>query len=63
MLSPVTDTYAEGAQIEWGPASLTVLETPGHTDGSVTYLVDVDGERFAFSGDLIYDEGKFVGAL
>ena len=55
---PVTDTYAEGAQFEWGPASLTVLETLGHTDGSVTYLIDVDGERFAFSGDLIYDEGQ-----
>ena len=54
----VTDTYTEGAQIEWGPASLTVLETPGHTDESITYLIDVDGERFAFSGDLIYDEGK-----
>ena len=54
----VTATYTEGAQIEWGPASLQVLETPGHTDGSVTYLIDVDGERFAFSGDLIYDEGK-----
>ena len=54
----VTDTYTEGAQIEWGPASVQVLETPGHTDESLTYLVDVDGERFAFSGDLIYDEGK-----
>ena len=54
----VTDTYTEGVRFEWGPASLTVLETPGHTDGSVTYLIDVDGERFAFSGDLIYDEGQ-----
>ncbi len=54
----VDDTYTEGAQIQWGPASLQVLETPGHTDESVTYLIDVDGERFAFSGDLIYDEGK-----
>ena len=54
----VTDTYTEGAQIAWGSASLTVLETPGHTDGSVTYLVDVDDKRFAFSGDLIYDAGK-----
>ena len=54
----VTDTYTEGAQIAWGSAVLTVLETPGHTDGSVTYLVDVDDKRFAFSGDLIYDEGK-----
>ena len=54
----VTDTYTDGAHFEWGQASLTVLETPGHTDGSVTYLVDVDDKRFAFSGDLIYDEGK-----
>ena len=54
----VMDTYTEGVRFEWGPASLTVLETPGHTDGSVTYLIDVDGERFAFSGDLIYDEGQ-----
>ena len=55
---PVTDTYAEDAQFAWGPASIKVLETPGHTDGSVTYLVDIDEQRFAFSGDLIYDEGK-----
>ena len=54
----VVDEYVEGMQFEWGRASLTVLETPGHTDGSVTYLIDVDGERFAFSGDLIYDEGQ-----
>ena len=54
----VTETYTEGAQIKWGPASLKVLETPGHTDGSVTYLVDVDDKHFAFTGDLIYDEGK-----
>lgn len=54
----VTDTYTEGADIAWGPASIKILETPGHTDGSVTYLVDVDDKLFAFSGDLIYDEGK-----
>ncbi len=55
---PITDRYAEGAQINWGSASISVLETPGHTDGSVTYLVDVDDKRFAFTGDLIYDAGK-----
>lgn len=54
----ITDTYTEGAKIAWGPASIEVLATPGHTDGSLTYLVDADEQRFAFSGDLIYDEGK-----
>ncbi len=54
----VDDTHTEGAEMQWGPASLKVLETPGHTDESLTYLINVDGERFAFSGDLIYDEGQ-----
>ena len=54
----VDDRYTEGIEIQWGPASLKVLETPGHTDESLTYLINVDGERFAFSGDLIYDEGQ-----
>lgn len=54
----VSDTYIEGDQIKWGPATINILETPGHTDGSVTYLVDVDDQRYAFSGDLIYNEGK-----
>ena len=34
------------------------MKPPGHTDESLTYLIAVDGERFAFSGDLIYDEGQ-----
>ena len=55
---PVTDTYTEGTKINWGSASISVLETPGHTDGSITYLVDIDGERIAFTGDLIFDQGK-----
>ncbi len=54
----VTDTYTEESHIEWGKASISVLETPGHTDGSITYLIDIDDQRFAFTGDLIYDEGK-----
>ncbi len=55
---PVAVRYVDGDRFEWGHAALTVLETPGHTDGSVTYLVDVDRQRFAFSGDLIYDAGE-----
>ena len=42
----------------WGPAKIRVLATPGHTDGSVSYLVEVDGQRVVFCGDAIYDEGQ-----
>ena len=34
------------------------MPTPGHTDGSVTYIVAIDGERIAFTGDLIYGPGQ-----
>jgi len=43
---------------QWGPATIGVLATPGHTDGSVSYVVDVDGRRTVFSGDAIAGEGK-----
>ena len=55
---PVDGVVRGGQTITWGPATIRVLETPGHTDGSVSYLVEVDGRRTVFSGDLIYDEGR-----
>lgn len=57
---PVHRTFVDGDTLRWAPARITVLSTPGHTDGSVTYLVDVDGQRIAFCGDLIYDEGQIL---
>ena len=54
----VDAAYADGQEIAWGPAKIRVLDTPGHTDGSVSYVVDVDGRRVVFSGDAIYDHGR-----
>jgi glyoxylase-like metal-dependent hydrolase (beta-lactamase superfamily II) len=47
-----------GDVIAWEGLGIKVLSTPGPTDGSVTYMVDVDGERIAFTGDLIYAPGQ-----
>lgn len=33
------------------------MDTPGHTKGSVSYLVEVDGRMICFSGDLIMQGG------
>ena len=55
---PVTEAYSEGDTVQWGDATIRVLDTPGHTDGSVSYLVSVDGGQFAFCGDAIYDVGQ-----
>ena len=54
----VNDVVRDGDVLTWGPARIRVLSTPGHTDGSVSYLVEVDGRRVVFSGDAIYDDGR-----
>ena len=55
---PVAATAADGDTFAFGAAQVTVLHTPGHTNGSVTYLVDDDGRRVAFTGDLLHDGGR-----
>jgi glyoxylase-like metal-dependent hydrolase (beta-lactamase superfamily II) len=55
---PVTSTVAEYRTTDFGGVPLRVLPSPGHTVGSVTYLLDRDGRRVGFSGDLLYGPGK-----
>jgi glyoxylase-like metal-dependent hydrolase (beta-lactamase superfamily II) len=56
----------------WQGLKIRVLGTPGHTEGSLTYLANVGGRTLAFCGDLISSPGhvptihdmewKYVGA-
>jgi glyoxylase-like metal-dependent hydrolase (beta-lactamase superfamily II) len=55
---PVTGTVAEYRTRRYGEVEVFTLPTPGHTPGSVSYLVDLDGRRLAFTGDLLYAPGK-----
>ena len=55
---PVARALQGGDVHEWEGLKFQVLDTPGHTDGSVTYLVEVDGRRVAFTGDLIAAPGQ-----
>jgi glyoxylase-like metal-dependent hydrolase (beta-lactamase superfamily II) len=55
---PVSGTVDEYRTRRYGGFDVYTLPTPGHTVGSVTYVVEVDGRRLAFTGDLIYGEGK-----
>jgi glyoxylase-like metal-dependent hydrolase (beta-lactamase superfamily II) len=60
LLEPVP-VYATVPEYRWfhaGGVLLCAIPTPGHTVGSVSYLLDRDGERLAFTGDLIYAPGK-----
>ena len=48
----------EGDVVEWKGFRFEVLDTPGFTRGAVSYVAMVDGKRTAFTGDLIYGDGK-----
>lgn len=54
----VDKTIHAGQEFTWGPARIRAIATPGHTDGSLSYVVDVDGQRVVFCGDVIYGEGQ-----
>jgi glyoxylase-like metal-dependent hydrolase (beta-lactamase superfamily II) len=41
----------------WKEYTIRVLGTPGHTEGSLSFAVDVDGKRLLFTGDLIMKGG------
>ncbi|MQA24727.1 MAG: MBL fold metallo-hydrolase [Micromonosporaceae bacterium] len=55
---PVTGVVPEYRTRRFGGFDITTAPTPGHTLGSVSYLVDVAGQRLAFTGDLIYGPGQ-----
>lgn len=54
----VSATAKDGDRLDWNGMPIRVLDTPGYTRGSVTYIMDIEGRRFAFTGDLLYDGGK-----
>ncbi len=47
-----------GESFHWEGIDIQVAPTPGPTDDSVSYLVNIDGQEIAFTGDLIYGPGK-----
>jgi glyoxylase-like metal-dependent hydrolase (beta-lactamase superfamily II) len=60
---PVWGTVSEGDQIEWGPFLIRVLDTPGMTDGAVSYIVELCQDQttpraVVFSGDTLYAAGR-----
>ncbi len=48
---------SEGDLIEWMGHTVRVLDTPGATCGSVSYLVEAGGRKICFSGDVIFGPG------
>jgi len=55
---PVNRGLEPGSKFQWEGLELQVVASPGHTEGSLSYLLDWNGKRFAFCGDLMASPGK-----
>jgi glyoxylase-like metal-dependent hydrolase (beta-lactamase superfamily II) len=55
---PVHAVAPEYRTVRIGGVDVLTLPTPGHTRGSVSYLVELDGRRMAFTGDLLHGPGQ-----
>ena len=55
---PVSRGFRDGEVLEWQGTKVKAISTPGPTDGGMTYVVECDGVRAAFIGDLMCAPGK-----
>jgi glyoxylase-like metal-dependent hydrolase (beta-lactamase superfamily II) len=52
----VNRRLSDGEELQLGGQKLQVIHTPGHTPGSVCFLLQVGGKKLLFSGDtVLYD--------
>lgn len=51
---------AEGDRVQVGSLELEVLDTPGHCDGHVSLLLEHEGARTLFAGDVVFFGGKIL---
>ena len=57
---PLEFMFKTEDNFNWGPYQFKIIDTRGHTKGSISYVVEVDGKKLAFTGDLIHSGGKVI---
>ena len=51
-------TVKAGENFSWRGIPIEVIDTPGYTRQALSYLLEIDGIKYAFVGDIIYGNGK-----
>jgi len=51
-------TVKAGENFSWKGIHIEVIDTPGYTRQALSYLIEIDGIKYAFVGDIIYGNGK-----
>jgi glyoxylase-like metal-dependent hydrolase (beta-lactamase superfamily II) len=57
---PVDVDLQEGDAIPVGDLMMQVLETPGHSVGDLSFLIDVDEHLYLFVGDTVFHNGQIL---
>ena len=57
---PVDRGLEPRSTFDWRGVSIKVMATPGHTEGSLSYLVEWDKKRYAFVGDLVASPSRIL---
>jgi hydroxyacylglutathione hydrolase len=57
---PVDHELEDGATIQVGDLRFLVLDTPGHSDGHVSLLLDAGSRQMLFAGDVVFFGGKIL---
>ena len=52
----VDQTVQEGQKFTFAGIDFCVYSLPGHTSGSAAYLTEVDGEKWLFTGDVLFED-------
>ncbi|MFW9950079.1 MAG: MBL fold metallo-hydrolase, partial [Candidatus Thorarchaeota archaeon] len=57
---PISLSFKNNDTFEWGPYIFKIIETSGHTKGSVSYSLELNGDKAMFTGDIIHSGGKVI---
>jgi len=53
-------TIKDGETFSREGIHIKVIDTPGYTRHAVSYLIEIDGIKYAFVGDIVYGNGKLL---
>ncbi|CAN5730760.1 MBL fold metallo-hydrolase [soil metagenome] len=57
---PVTPSLVDGFQFDIGNLQVTAFETPGHSAGHISLLVEGESTRYLVAGDLVFYGGTII---
>lgn len=57
---PLDRTLSDGEVFQWRGHEIRCLGTPGHSPGSLSYVVEIGGKKVALTGDVIHDGAKMT---